>query len=57
MKKLFSVHTLVAAALLLFAAVHSQAGVSKAAFLQGSQVEGNEDYLISAAPIDRKSVV
>ena len=51
MKKFFSVHTLAIAALVMFAAVHSQAGVSKAAFLQGSQVEGNADYLISAAPI------
>ncbi len=51
MKKHLFLHTLVAVALTLFATVDSQAGVSKAAFLQGSQVAGNADYLTSATPI------
>ncbi len=51
MKKHLFLHTLVAVALTLFATVDSQAGVSKAAFLQGSQVEGGGEFLSSPAPI------
>ncbi|HCB99485.1 MAG TPA: hypothetical protein DEP78_14550 [Verrucomicrobiales bacterium] len=51
MKKHLFLRTLVAVALTLFATVDSQAGVSKAAFLQGSQVEGGGEFLSSSAPI------
>ena len=51
MKKHLFLHTLAAVALTLFATVDSQAGVSKAAFLQGSQVEGGGEFLSSPAPI------